>query len=280
MKKVFILLLSLVFIVAMTACQTTLVPADVADTVDPSDTVDSGAPEETVKTAALAGSYKLTLDVNPSIELTVKDGLVTGAAAYNDDGKAILLSANVTGLSANSAIDAIISEIAAAGYLNKADKEPYVLVTVAGGADNPELRDELEDYTEKALEAAGVDGDVKSAVVSDDTASGAAAQGMSAGRYMVLQYIAKEKGITFEEAVALYGTMSISQLMEQFEDLDEAFDEDGNDDIEDADDQDEENVQEDNDDQDDNQDDDRNEDHDDDEHSGGSDDGDDQGEDD
>ena len=47
------------------------------------------------------------LDVNPSIELTVTDGLVTGALAYNDDGTAIVLSANVIGMTSDAAISAM-----------------------------------------------------------------------------------------------------------------------------------------------------------------------------
>lgn len=239
MKRLFTLFISIVFILIMTACQPFVVSANIADSTDTA--VKDMPSSETLQAVAMAENYKLTIDVNPSVELTVQNGLVTGAVAYNDDGQAILLSANVTGLSVEGAIDTIITEIAGAGYLNTADKEPYVLLTLAGGEAGSVLNEELREYTEKALEEAGVDCEVKSVAVSGDIVDGAITEGMSAGRYMVLQYIAKEKGITFEEAAALYGTMSIGQLMEQFGDIEEAFDEDGIGDIEDIDNGDEEN---------------------------------------
>lgn len=44
------------------------------------------------------------IDVNPSIELTVEDGIVVAASAYNDDGKQLLSGTDVIGLTAEEAV--------------------------------------------------------------------------------------------------------------------------------------------------------------------------------
>ena len=52
---------------------------------------------------AKAQGYTVTIDINPSIELTVVDGVVTQAEAYNDDGQVLLLSTDVQGLDPDAA---------------------------------------------------------------------------------------------------------------------------------------------------------------------------------
>ena len=85
-------------------------------------------------TNAAAAVSTITLDINPSIELSVEMGLVTGALAYNDDGEAIVLEADVVGMTPSDAIDAIVDALVAEGYIT-AEEEAAVVITVSGDGD-------------------------------------------------------------------------------------------------------------------------------------------------
>lgn len=101
-KKLFAATIILALIVSMflVGCASVPVPVQSA----PSGTMDvtaadAASPSATVQAAIAAGaqlSY-VSIDINPSIELTLADGLVLEARAYNDDGAAIILATDVMG---------------------------------------------------------------------------------------------------------------------------------------------------------------------------------------
>ncbi|MHB1314250.1 MAG: anti-sigma-I factor RsgI family protein [Christensenellales bacterium] len=172
-------------------------------------------------------SYSVTIDVNPSIELKVVEGLVIEGIAYNDDGQSLLLGIDIVGRSASDAVDIIIKALYDNGYLANREMKPTLIVTVANGYMVTEkVAEELEKRAENALESMNVDCDVKSAYISNKTAATAASYGLSAGRYMLLNYIAQAEGIAIEQAIEKYAGVKIGELMDMFKGAKSVFRED------------------------------------------------------
>ena|GEM_PF-6356403 len=176
-------------------------------------------------TAAIPLSYTVSLDVNPSIELVVTDGLVTAVKAFNDDGLAVTLAVDVIGQSAEEAVRLIVAAMISEGYIVASETEPYLIVTVSNGdqlvvEDAAEL---LEKAAEEVLEQQAIECEVRSAYVPDQVADEAAALGLSTGRYIILKVAAEQEALTLEEAIALYGSKKINELMKLFPDAKDAF---------------------------------------------------------
>lgn len=196
-----------------------------------SDVIKSAASQESIETSAAAlpakqagSQYTITLDINPSIDLIVTDGLVTAANAYNDDGSVILQTARVIGLSQDAALDAIVKALKDASYFDSTEAEPKLIVTVANSLQAAELTAEaLKASVEKVLTDNGVECSVNSTYVTDETVTAAAGLQISAGRYLLLDYIARTEGITIEEAIAKYGAAKIGELMDLYDGADKIF---------------------------------------------------------
>lgn len=74
----------------------------------------------------------ISLDVNPSIELKMENGIVTQALAYNDDGQSLLTDNTLSGLTAEEAVNAMTKALVEGGYLASADVTPYLVITMSG----------------------------------------------------------------------------------------------------------------------------------------------------
>lgn len=177
-----------------------------------------------------SGTYTVSLDVNPSIELTVENGVVTKIAAYNDDAKQLLLTVDVSGLAADEAMKKIVEALAAEGYINNTEIKPYLIISVydaqqaAGG-----LTENLKDVAADTLDTLDIKCNVASTVIASDIPAKAEALGISSGRYMIFDYIAKKEGTTIEEAIAKYGTLKISELLRLYDCMEAMFDNDDED---------------------------------------------------
>jgi hypothetical protein len=175
--------------------------------------------------AAIPLSYTVSLDVNPSIDLVVTNGLVTAVKAFNDDGLVVSLSTDVTGKTAEEAVRLIVAAMISEGYIVASETEPYLIVTVSNG--NQLVIEDAAEILKKAakevLEQQAVECEVRSAYVPDQVAAEAAALDLSTGRYIILKVAADQKVITLDEAIALYGTSKISELMKLFPDAKDAF---------------------------------------------------------
>lgn len=83
---------------------------------------------------ASAAAAVITLDVNPSLSLTVDENeRVTEAVPLNDDGRVVLESMDLTGSSLNVAVNAVIGSMLQHGYLNMENFENAILVSVESG---------------------------------------------------------------------------------------------------------------------------------------------------
>lgn len=186
---------------------------------------DASAPAGTdaAQTAAILPQSEqpsyVSIDINPSIELTLSTGLVTEAKAYNEDGSAIILAANVLGLTSQQAVSSIVNEFAAQGYVASGDSSPAIVITVAGSSEEG-LAQALKQNAEQSLSGLGLQADVLATDVAGEVVQTAANCGLSVGRYLVLKQIAINEGINIEEAKTRYGSLKMSELLAKVGDVD------------------------------------------------------------
>ena len=104
--------------------------------------------EPTEKTEeVLAGSAYLAIDINPSVEMVVEDGVVTDIYAANDDASVLLSGEELIGLTTGEAAQEIVELAEEMGYLN--EENAAVKITVASD-DEEYAQDVEEDATEGA----------------------------------------------------------------------------------------------------------------------------------
>ena len=81
-----------------------------------------------------ASAAVITLDVNPSLSLTVDENeRVTEAIPLNDDGRVVLEGMDLQGADLNVAVNAVIGSMLQHGYLNLDNFENAILVSVESG---------------------------------------------------------------------------------------------------------------------------------------------------
>jgi molybdopterin converting factor small subunit len=173
-------------------------------------------------TAAIAQGKELSyvsVDINPSIELTLADGLVLEAKGYNDDGVAIILSTNVAGMTPQDAVSALVNSFASEGYIPAESTNTSIVITVAGGQDAG-LADSLKQNAEQSLQTLGLNAQVLSTNVAEEIVQTANNCGLSIGRYLLLKQIALKEGISIEEAKDKYGAMKMGELLGMIENID------------------------------------------------------------
>ena len=226
-QKSLALLLSLTMIVAFvfTGCATT--PQTTQPETSPT-TAPTIAPTAAQTMAALptqAVSQQLSyvsIDVNPSIKFTVQDGVVLDVSALNDDGEAITLENDVTGLTPTEALNALIGAFANGGYITEEDGNASLVITTSGD-DEEELLQNLQDTATQRLTELGLACDVVVSAVEDEITEEAKLNGLTPGRYLLLSYLAEKEGITLEEAKAKYGSLKMGKMVKLVDDVDEVF---------------------------------------------------------
>lgn len=153
----------------------------------------------------------VSLDVNPSIQLAIKGGIVLGVTAFNDDGTQITVSYDVVGLTYQNAVDKLIGALAAEGYLAPADTEPSIVITAYGDVEDSLITD-IETQAQSSLAALGLDCPIYASDVSDEMAEVAKGLGISPGRYLLISYLADSEGLSIEDAIAKYADMRMGDL--------------------------------------------------------------------
>jgi len=115
-----------------------------------------------------AAMTRVTVDINPSIELMVdKDNKVVSATALNDDGSVLLVGEAVVGKTPEEATELIISLATDTGYLVKGNVEATentVKISVSGDGKYAEkLYNKLSDKAQANLERLDIEGKVEKA---------------------------------------------------------------------------------------------------------------------
>lgn len=164
----------------------------------------------------------VSLDVNPSLKLTIQNGAVIDVAAYNDDGTKIVAETDVAGLSPEEAMKVYINAFALGGYITNEGEEASLVVT-ASGESGDELTASLKETAEQQIAELGLQCDVVVSAVTEDIADEAKASGLTPGRYLALSYLAGKEGITLDEAKAKYGSLKMGKLVKLLDDVDAVF---------------------------------------------------------
>ena len=109
----------------------------------------------------------VAIDINPSVELIIKNGKLVGVNAINEDASILLSGEDFKGLTVDEATEKIVALAEELGYLNEDNQEVNITVT----ADNEEIEkaigEAVEKATEKASEIACVVREAKNEVVEE-----------------------------------------------------------------------------------------------------------------
>ena len=116
------------------------------------------APEGTVT--------RITIDVNPSVELMVDDeNKVVAVTALNDDGSILIAGETIVGKDAEDAAELIVSLSADTGYIVKGEvsaDENTVKISVSGNSEYAEhLKNTIEQNTAEFMEKHDINGKVE-----------------------------------------------------------------------------------------------------------------------
>ena len=170
----------------------------------------------------------VSLDVNPSIELTVnKNEKVISATPKNDDAVAILEGMDLKGTPVDVAMNAIIGSLLQHGYVDELANSILITVEDDDVQRGEKLQQELTAQADAALASAQVNGAILAQTMqhSDQLSQKAEEYGISAGKAALIETIVEGSGglKTFEELVGLsinelnliYSSQSTSELQGQ-----------------------------------------------------------------
>lgn len=151
-----------------------------------------------------AGVHYLIVDVNPSLRLTLENGLVVDHLALNDDGEEILTELSLTGLTLSEAMAQIVSELIAQGYLAAEGHAPVMLLSAQGSNGSMLLFDAVH-AAKETLTQQQVETFIVTQQVADDATVAMLAEqyDVSVGKMQyVLNLLQEETEISLEEASA------------------------------------------------------------------------------
>ena len=145
----------------------------------------------------------VSLDVNPSVELTVnRKDRVLGVNANNEDGKTILGEMDLTGSDLNVAVNAIVGSMVRNGYLNELANSVLVSVDSKDAAVGTALQEKLAQEISVILEGDSFSGAVISQTVekTEDLSHQAQEYHISVGKAnLIQQIIEQDSRYTFED---------------------------------------------------------------------------------
>jgi len=116
--------------------------AEPAIQVQPLETTLSSETTAPAGEKATVRSGFLTLDINPSLQFVIEEGVVVRSIALNDDGVNILGNVDVAGMTLEEALPVVLQELIRAGYIAaEADTAPVLLLAAYDSNGSVELLD-------------------------------------------------------------------------------------------------------------------------------------------
>lgn len=91
----------------------------------------------------------IAIDINPSIELVVADGIIESVRACNDDAEVLLSGEDITGLSAEEATEKIVALAEELGYITDENTDVSITVTADDETSGAELEARAKDGAKK-----------------------------------------------------------------------------------------------------------------------------------
>ena len=154
----------------------------------------------------------ISLDVNPSIQITVNEKeRVLDVAALNKDGEIVIGDMDFSGSDIDVTVNALIGSMLRNGYLNELANSILISVDNSDPAKGSLLQEKLTEEVNQLLEADGFFGAVLGQTITDNNTLKQQADqyGISTGKAQLIQQILEStQGHTFEELAPL----SINEL--------------------------------------------------------------------
>jgi hypothetical protein len=161
----------------------------------------------------------VTVDINPSIELTVNpDGVVTAAKSANGDGDAVLATIHVVGMNTTDAVKLIVETAVTLGYIDASATDNYVEIGVEQKGNSPtteetNLENDLKGAAEQGLAHKNAKGTVGASMLVHERIAAAKTLGISPGRLNLLDRLAETTGQTRDQVLAQYRDSSVKDIM-------------------------------------------------------------------
>ena len=129
----------------------------------------------------------ISVDVNPSIELTVNRlDRVTSSSALNEDGEALLSGIRLTGMECGEAVKELLQSESGEPYLS-GNKNVVVTVYSANEARQSRLLEEIRETADTTVTTLRPDGNTEYRAVTSEEVEAAHSCGVTAGKYIYLQ---------------------------------------------------------------------------------------------
>ena len=153
----------------------------------------------------------VSIDVNPSIELTVnKQDKVTSATALNEDAKVVLSDMNLKNVDLSVALNAIMGALLKNGYLDEVYNAVNICVEENDAERATELGEKVSSEISSIFDKNDLIGGVNTQLLSkdDEIKKLADSYGISVGKLNLAQQVVESAGVTLDVAV----TFSIAEL--------------------------------------------------------------------
>lgn len=162
----------------------------------------------------------VSIDVNPSIELTIdQNDRVIKSRASNDDAAVILKNMNLRDKDLQEATGSIVNELLEHGYLSKNSKDNAILISVAsrsGGQSPTQLQEKMADGIENVLKENNASATVlrQMDTLSDDLQKFASANKVSLGKADLVRKLTEQDSSLDAEALCKMSLKDLNKLME------------------------------------------------------------------
>ena len=151
-----------------------------------------------------AEDYRIILDINPSIEISVdENNNIKDFVGLNDDGSKVLDGMKIKGEATDGALKTVISEVVAQGYISAEANSVLVSIEGVDESRSDEIKEDIARCISQTLTEKSLDGAIVVQVIPSDDESLASISetyGISEGKAQLInQIIEQNKFHSFEE---------------------------------------------------------------------------------
>ena len=155
-----------------------------------------------------AEDYRIILDINPSIEISVdENNNIKDFVGLNDDGSKVLDGMKIKGEATDDALKTVISEVVDQGYISAEANSVLVSIEGVDESKSDEIKEDIAQCISQTLTEKSLDGAIVVQVIPSDDESLASISetyGISEGKAQLInQIITQNKFHTFEELAEL-----------------------------------------------------------------------------
>ncbi len=133
----------------------------------------------------------VSLDINPSLELSVDKNLdVIGVKYFNDDATNLLKQENLKGKTLDDALATVVNQAIAQNYIKHGQDNLIVSTVTPSGAGAPPVDQQaIQQFLEKSINKSGLTGDVRIYSATGEFRTEAENMGLSPGKYLIYEQL-------------------------------------------------------------------------------------------